>query len=69
MAKLPIEDAAIAHTDLNIFAAVACLMENSLVSAHGYDGEARIIRICRAEQAKALTRYDAALARSRNPKP
>lgn len=65
MAKLPIEEAAEAHTDLTVFAAVMCLMENSMISRHGHGDEARIVRICKSAQAKALTRYDAAVARSK----
>jgi hypothetical protein len=68
MAKLPIEEAAAAHTDLNIFAAVLVLMESSLISPHGFAGARRIIGSCKAEQARALRRYDAAVARSQRPK-
>lgn len=57
-------EAAKAHSDLNLFAAVAALMESSLVSSDCYGAESRIVRICQAEQAKCLARYDRAIAKA-----
>ena len=51
-----------AHCDLNIFAAVQALMENSLVTARSYTTEQRIIKICREEQQRCLRRYDRAIS-------
>lgn len=59
-----IKEAAVARSDLNLFAAVAALMESSLVSSDCYAAEARIVRICQAEQAKCLRRYDRAIAKA-----
>jgi hypothetical protein len=53
-----INEAARALSDLNIFAAVQVLMESSLVSPNCRAAEARIVQICRTEQAKCLKRYD-----------
>lgn len=63
--KKAISEAAGAHTDLNIFAAVVTLLEGGhLYTSQGTDSAQRIIRICQAEQAKCLRRYDAATARA-----
>lgn len=61
--KTHAENAALAHTDLNIFEAVVALMEHSLLSAACFKAEAKIIAICKREGQKCLARYDAALAR------
>jgi hypothetical protein len=53
-----IEDANAAHTDLNTFAAIRALCENSLFSRHSFGGEARIGRICETEMDKCLRRFD-----------
>lgn len=58
-----LEEAAAAHTDLNIFAAVIAMMENSLLSVACQQREFQIIRICKSEQEKCLRRYDAAIAK------
>lgn len=59
-----IKDAAEAHSDLNIFAAVAALMESSLVSSNCFGAESRIVHICHTEQAKCIARYDKAIAKA-----
>jgi hypothetical protein len=56
--------AAVARSDLNIFAAVMALMESSLVSSDCHGAEARILSICRAEQQKCLRRYDTAVEKA-----
>ena len=56
--------AAEAYSDLNVFAAVAALMESSLVSSNCHAAEARIVRICQAEQQKCLARYDRAVTKA-----
>lgn len=56
-----LEEAAKAHADMNIFAAVQALMEHSLVSSACHQREAQIVRICKSEQQKCLQRYDAAI--------
>jgi hypothetical protein len=57
-------EAATARSDLNMFAAVTALMENSLVSSNCYAAEQRIIKICQAEQSKCLARFDAAIKKA-----
>lgn len=57
------EEAARAHTDLNVFPAVIALMEHSLLSPACQQREFQIIRICKSEQARCLQRYDAALTK------
>lgn len=59
-----IVNASVARSDLNIFAAVMALMESSLVSSDCYAAEARIVKICKAEQSKCLSRYDAAIKKA-----
>lgn len=59
-----IKAAAQAHTDLNIFAAVVALMENSLVSADCHITEQRIVKLCRAEMQRCLARYDQEMAKA-----
>lgn len=56
--------AAAAHSDLNLFAAVAALMESSLVTSDCHGAEAKIAKICKKEQQKCLRRYDAAIKRA-----
>lgn len=58
--RMHIQAAAMALSDLNMFAAVQALMEHSLVSSACYAAEAAIVAVCRAEQQKCLQRYDAA---------
>ena len=57
-------EAAEAHSDLNIFYAIKALMENSLVTSNCHAAEARIIKICDAESAKCLRRFDAAIKKA-----
>lgn len=64
-----VSDAAEAHSDLSIFSAVIALMESSLVSSNAFSAEERIVTICKAETAKALARYDAAVAKVARPQP
>lgn len=59
-----IVSAARASADLHIFAAVAALMESSLVSSDCERAEFKIIEICKREQAKCLARYDRAVAKA-----
>lgn len=59
-----IKEAADAHSDLNIFAAVEALMESSLVSSACFPTEARIVKICQAEIQKCLSRYDRAVEKA-----
>lgn len=53
-----------ALSDLHMFAAVQCLMEHSLVSSRRFRSEARIVQICKAEQARCLRDYDRAVAKA-----
>lgn len=50
-----------ARCDLYIFSAVIALMESSLVSSDCFGAEARIVTICKAENAKCLRRFDSAM--------
>lgn len=59
-----VNEAADARSDLNIFYAVAALMESSLVSAPCYRTEARIVKICMAEAQRCLRRFDRAVAKN-----
>lgn len=58
-----IEDAAVAYSDLNMFAAVQALMENSLVSTPRFATEGRIVKLCKNEQQRCLRDYDRAMAK------
>lgn len=58
-----VEEAAQAHTDLNVFGAVVQLLEGGLLSSDSQPDDFRIIRICNSAEQKALHRYDAALAK------
>lgn len=51
-----------AHTDLNIFAAVEALLEHSLVSVACYDEVQDIIARWRRAEQTCVGRYDATLA-------
>ena len=57
------EEAARAHSDLNTLYGVIAILEGGTVSAHCYGATSRIIRACKTESAKCLTRYDRALAK------
>ena len=59
-----IEDAATAHSDLNVFYAVIALMEASLISSKHHAAEGRIVKICKDEGARCLRDYDLATARA-----
>jgi hypothetical protein len=59
-----INEAAKAHTDLNVFAGIVALLEGGLVSSECQTTEFRIIEICKREQAKCLARYDRAVAKA-----
>lgn len=62
--KDPVRIAAVAHTDLNIFAAVVSLLESSLQSNQKtvHSSSTKIIRIAKQEQQRCLIRYDEAVA-------
>lgn len=55
-----IKAAAVAMSDLNVFAIVVTILEANL-HALSFNGANRIIRICHAEQAKRLREYDRAM--------
>ena len=57
-----VKEAAVAHTDLNIFYGVIALMEGGLLGSESYADAERIISICRRAGAKCLHRYDSASA-------
>lgn len=56
--------AAEAHTDLNVFAAVVILLESSLQTSARHAASQRIIRICKAEQQRCLRDFDLAMAKA-----
>lgn len=59
--------AAKAHTDLNVFAAVVCILEGgNIYLPESKAAAAKIIRLCHAEQRKRLRDYDAAVAAASN---
>jgi hypothetical protein len=65
-----IERAARAHSNLNIFAAVAALLEGGVIyplypSGSASSAAQRIVRICNAEGQKQLRIYDAAIAQAK----
>lgn len=55
-------EAARAHTDLNIFAAVAAMLEGGTVSADAQPYDFRVITICQQAEQQCLRRYDRAIA-------
>lgn len=57
-----VKDAAVAHTDLNVFAAVQIMLESSLQSASCESEAATIIALAKSAQQTCLRRYDAAMA-------
>ena len=59
-----IEAAAQALSDLNTFAVIVSIVEGGHLHAPSYAGGARIIKICRAEEAKRLREYDRAIAKA-----
>jgi hypothetical protein len=65
MAKDPMQEAADAVSDLNIFAAVVKIMEGSLVTAACFPSAQRIIKLAIAEQQRCLKRYDKARAKAK----
>ena len=70
--KRAVRDAAEAHTNLNIYAAVVTILEGGHLygaadGGSGLPAQFKIIRICQVEQAKWLRKYDAAIARSLKP--
>lgn len=56
------KEAAVARSDLNTLYGVIGILEGGTVSAKCHAGAERIIRICKTESAKCLTRYDHAIA-------
>lgn len=62
-----IQTAARAHTNLNVFASVVSILEGGSVYAEpgANEAAAQIMRICKRYQARALTQYDAAVARAK----
>jgi len=61
-AKSAAQDAAEALKDLNMLGAIMALCESSLFSSDCHSAESEIIRVCKRHSARALDRYDAALA-------
>lgn len=59
-----VREASQAHTDLNVFAAVIVLLENSLNTARTYRSAQAIIKIAKREQQRCLRRYDEARAKA-----
>lgn len=59
-----VQDAAKAHTDLNVFYAVIAIMEGGLLSSDSYGDAHRIVTICKSAGGKALARFDKARARA-----
>lgn len=55
-------DAAVARSDLNTLYGIIAILEGGTISARCHTTQQRIIRACKAESAKCLTRYDYALA-------
>jgi len=53
-----VTEAARAHTDLNIFYAIIGVLEGGTISPNSDAAAQRIIRICKAQSAKCLLRYD-----------
>lgn len=56
-------DAAIARCDLNTLYGVIALLEGGTISSDCERAVQRIIRTCKTESARCLTRYDRALDR------
>ncbi|MET0375980.1 MAG: hypothetical protein ABW128_17200 [Rhizorhabdus sp.] len=56
------KEAAVARSDLNTLYGVIAILEGGTVSAACYGATQRIIRTCKTESGKCLTRYDRALA-------
>ena len=61
-----IEAAARAYSDLNMFAAIASILESGFISngSRTLRAAERIMGICSTEQARLLTDYEAACARA-----
>lgn len=57
-----LREAAVAHTDLNVFAAVQIMLESSLQSSLCEADARKIIKIAKEAQQKCLRRYDTAIA-------
>jgi hypothetical protein len=58
MYKDHVKEAAQAHSNLSIWAAVLTLMEGSLLSAHGHRAEAQVVKIAKREMQRELKHYD-----------
>jgi hypothetical protein len=58
------KQAACHHAALNAYGAVVALLEGGTIPAGtgSYDAQQKIIRLCKAEMQRQLTKYDAALA-------
>ncbi len=56
------KEAAVARSDLNTLYGVIAVLEGGTMSADCYVAVNRIIRTCKTESAKCLTRYDHAIA-------
>lgn len=64
------QEAATAHTDLNIFGGIVALLEGGTVSADVQPHDFQIIQICKIAQQQCLHRYDQAIAAlNRSPTP
>jgi hypothetical protein len=55
------KEAAVARSDLNIFAAVVALLEGGTVSADANPDDFAVIKRCQSAQQRCLRRYDRAL--------
>lgn len=55
-------EAAVARSDLNTLYGVIAILEGGTVSANCFATTQRIIRACKTESGKCLTRYDHAIA-------
>lgn len=56
-----IKEAADAKSDLNIFAAVAAIMEGGTLSTDSQDDEFKFVAMSQRAQKRCLTRYDRAM--------
>lgn len=59
--KQLVKDAAAAHSDLNIFAAIVEMLEGGTVSSDAEPYDAKVISLCQRAQQQCLRRYDRAM--------
>jgi hypothetical protein len=62
MYKDHVKEAAQAHSNLTMWAAVLALMESSLLSCHAHKSEAQVVKIAKREIQRELKHYDNARA-------